>query len=328
MKAVASLRYSIKPVVRKVCTRMVMGKGYEKSMLFDGELPISAMTVRSEFDAFCLRQTINAGAEFRVVSALREVAQSDDHVLLKAGDDELICRYLIGADGANSRVRNLSKEFQNVSLGFALEACIPMPSRTPIEMEFDFGCVANGYGWVFPKDDHINVGLYTNSAEIKIHRHELNAYAQQKCGTRLSGTVVGHHIGLGGWGYNPKLKRVFLIGDAAGLVDPLLGEGIYFAIKSGQIAASAIEQAMLGKEDALRSFSAGLKPLQRELHCCHSASYKFYKKLSHGYFILTLPITRYALMRGFAMGIPFSEIQRIWWTFPFRKTPTFSGLYA
>jgi flavin-dependent dehydrogenase len=188
-------------------------------------------------------------------------------------------------------------------------------------MEFDFGCVTNGYGWVFPKHDHLNVGLYTNVPRSKISRQELNDYSKRICGIEPGGEVVGHHIGLGGWRYRPKSERVFLIGDAAGLVDPLLGEGIYFAIRSGQMAAAAIDQEIVGKDNALRTFSSSLKRLQKDLLCCHSTASKFYKQLDQGYSALTFPITRYALMRGFAMGLPFSAIKRTWWTFPFRKIP-------
>ena len=326
MKAVAALRYSINPVIRRVCTRMVMGKGLEKTTFFRGELPVNVMTVRSEFDAFCLQQTVAAGAEFQIVSGVHGVTQHEHHVMVNTDEGDLRCRFLIGADGANSRIRSLTKEFSDVTLGFALETCLPMTHGNSIEMEFDFGCVKNGYGWVFPKDDHLNVGLYTNAPGVKISRQELDIYVQRKCGTRPTGGVVGHHIGFGGPRYLPRSKRVFLIGDAAGMVDPLLGEGIYFAIRSGQIAAAAIEGGVVYEGDALRSFKRGLKSLQRDLSFCHLAAYLFYRKLDHGYNALTFPITRYALMRGYAMGLPFSVLTYMWWTFPFRKVPKYDGV--
>lgn len=203
------------------------------------------------------------------------------------------------------------------------EKKLPGPSGRPVEMEFDFGCVKNGYGWVFPKGDHLNIGLYTNAPDVKISRQELDAYAQQKCGTRPTGAVIGHHIGLGGRRYKPASKRVFLIGDAAGLVDPLLGEEIYFAIRSGQIAAAAIEKEVRENASARRLFEIGLKSLQRDLSICGLSSFLFYRKLDHGYKVLKFPITRYALMRGYALGLPFSVLTYMWWTFPFRKVRSF-----
>jgi hypothetical protein len=119
---------------------------------------------------------------------------------------------------------------------------------------------------------------------------------------------------------------VFLIGDAAGMADPLLGEGIYFAIKSGQIAAAAIEGTGSDDGNALENFKIGLKPLQRDLSFCQLASFLFYRKLDHGYNVLKFPITRYALMKGYALGIPFSKLTYMWWTFPFRKVPKFDGV--
>lgn len=326
MKAVAALRYSIKPVIRKVCTRMVMGYELKKTTFFQGALPVNVMTVRSELDAYCLQQTMSVGAEFRIVSGIRAVTVLDQHVIVNTDDGDFHCRFLIGADGANSKIRRLTNGFPDCVLSFALETCLPVPSSRPVEMEFDFGCVKSGYGWVFPKGDHLNVGLYTNAPDVKINRQELAAYAQQKCGMLPTGAVIGHHIGLGGRKYKPVSKRVFLIGDAAGLVDPLLGEGIYFAIRSGQIAAAAIEKEIRYKGNAILNFKKGIKTLQRDLSFCSLASFLFYRKLDHGYNVLKFPITRYALMRGYAMGVPFSVLTYMWWTFPFRKVPKFEGI--
>jgi len=305
---------------------MVMANGLKKRSCFIGKLPVNVMTVRSEFDAYCLRQTVTAGARFQIISTIRSVTARENGAIVNTDEGDFRCHFLIGADGANSRIRRLSNQFSDITLGFALETCLPVSDADAIDMAFDFGRVKNGYGWVFPKDDHVNIGLYTNAAEVRISRQELDAYARQKCGRPPSASVVGHHIGLGGPWYRPKSRRVFLIGDAAGMVDPLLGEGIYFAIKSGQIAAAAIQGAVFDPGEAVIAFRSGLKSLQRDLSFCHLAAHLFYRKLDHGYNALTFPITRYTLMRGYAMGLPLSVLTYVWWTLPFRKVPKYHGV--
>jgi len=322
IKTLRALRYSVEPIVRKVCTNLVVGKGLGRTTLFRGEAPISMMTVRSEFDAYCLKKTIEAGAVFRVVSTIRAIAQSDTHVSLITDKGSLNTRFLVGADGANSRVRTLTSTFPGAALGFAMETCLPQPEGRSFEMEFDFGYVPSGYAWIFPKNDHLNVGVYTNSNCVKLNRQMLDLYARKKCGMAIDGSVVGHHIGFGGWCYVPNSRRILLIGDAAGLAEPLLGEGIYFAIRSGQIAAQSIEAELFHRGVAQRAFTESLRKLQSDLRCSHKSASKFYGDPERGYRALTFPLTRYSLMKGFAMGLPFRAIKRTFWSFAFRSVPS------
>ena len=165
--------------------------------------------------------------------------------------------------------------------GFALEATVPytaLPPQlpagdAPLDLVFDFAPIAGGYGWLFPKGDHINIGvggfvpqrtptLASGSAAESpatqangdpathyetVTRALLNTYTRTKLGVDLTALpdahVTGQHLGLGGHDYVPQ-GRVLLTGDAAGLVDPLTGEGIHSALVSGQAAAAAILETL------------------------------------------------------------------------------------
>ncbi len=145
--------------------------------------------------------------------------------------------------------------------GFALEATVPyeaLPEVLPAgdrphDLVFDFAPIAGGYGWLFPKGDHINIGVggfvpvgAAGEAEMRyesVTRGLLAEYTRVKLGVELAALpaahVTGQHLGLGGQAYVPA-GRVLLAGDAAGMVDPLTGEGIHSAIVSGQAAAAAV----------------------------------------------------------------------------------------
>jgi flavin-dependent dehydrogenase len=134
----------------------------EHSASLNSSKPLGLMTVRKDLDTFCLNQTIGAGAQSRRVAQIHEVRELPDSVVLSTAEGDLQAGFLIGADGANSQVRRLMGDATWFRAGFALEAQVAS-SHHASDMHFDFGVVCDGYGWVFPKNGHLNVGLYSES---------------------------------------------------------------------------------------------------------------------------------------------------------------------
>ena len=118
------------------------------------------MTVRAELDEYCLGKTIAAGACFRKISAVRQIVRSGDGVHLLTPEETFRARFLVGADGASGQVRRLCAQGSWFSQGFALEVQTAKP-REEVDLTFDFASVRNGYAWIFPKGDHLNVGVYS-----------------------------------------------------------------------------------------------------------------------------------------------------------------------
>lgn len=300
VKTLRALRYDVRHVVRQVCTGVVVGARSGARRGLELHRPVVAMTVRAEFDAFCLDRTREAGAEFHVVRRIHEVREEAGGVVLETTDGALRARFLVGADGANSRVRRLVPALGEIARGFALETDVRVEGALP-PLTIDFGEARDGYGWLFPKGDHVNVGLYTASADEAITREALAAYVRRCLGTDALGDVVGHHIGLDGWDRPRRTRRIFLAGDAAGLVDALLGEGIYAAVRSGQAAAAAIEAGLRG-DDPRRAYDRAVRPLLAEARWIRRFAALCHAHLDGAWRLVTTPRVGLAALSGYADG--------------------------
>ena len=281
------------------------------------------MTVRAELDAYCLEQTRGRGAVFRRVGPIAALDELGDRVrLIVSGESEpLEARFVIGADGVHSRVRALAGGATWFRRGFAVEANVPYADTgRSFPFTFDFAPQFAGYGWLFPRNDHVNVGLYTADAGLSralaeaIDRGALERYIGARCGTNTHGGVTGQFLGLGAAGYRPAGTRVLLAGDAAGFVDPLTGEGIHGAIVSGQAAAAAIvgslDRADSGGAAVAELYRKGLARQQADLAMSEKAAAFFYGKPEEGLRLMRLPLAGRAVLHAFSEGTSLQALAR------------------
>ncbi|VAV89639.1 Geranylgeranyl/isoprenyl reductase [hydrothermal vent metagenome] len=156
---------------------------------------------------------------------------------------------LIGTDGVNSMVAKAlyGRAFNPGKIGFALE--IEAQSTSPVDessaLRIDFDAAAWGYGWQFPKRAGHTIGicgLQACNPDMKAH---LTAYPE-RLGQGENARVKGHFLPFGDFRRKPGRGNILLVGDAAGLVDPITGEGIAYALQSGRMAALAVHRAISG----------------------------------------------------------------------------------
>lgn len=304
-KALHRYRFSIAPVIRQVESTLRTSLHLNREVLLAAPAPICAMTVRTELDALCFAQALSAGAHFEQIGSIRAISESSEGVRLVVDDGRIFrAHFLVGADGAHSQVRKLTGGFVPDRTAVAMEGIVRLPAGVALPpLTFDFGVVGQGYGWLFPKGDHINVGIYTRRPEeVAFSKEHLRTYVRRRLGVDVIDHLVGFPIATGGEFYQPKSERIFLVGDAAGMAEALLGEGIYNAVVSGQAAAQAIIAALQSGGNARQLYDAASMGVRQDILNCRRLSQLFYKFLPIGYGVLRHVVAD-TLMQGFAAGM-------------------------
>ena len=185
-------------------------------------------------------------------------------VTLRSGE-RLRARILVGAGGVYSVIRRRvwgRRSSNHRGLGFGLIAEVPpdliRPDRRDAAMRaphIAFGAVPWGYGWVFPGGDRVVLGLGGLWRRKTDFRAAAARFVEAVCVPGALDRIAfrGHPIPFGNFEALPGQEDVLLVGDAAGLADPVTGEGIAFALESAQLAAAAAGDAL----SAGRPFEAG-----------------------------------------------------------------------
>lgn len=317
-KALRRYRFSIAPAIRQVESDLRVSMYLKRETTLQAPAPICAMTVRTDLDELCFRQALAAGARYERIGPIRAIEEGADAVMLALEDGRVLrARYLVGADGAHSQVRKLTGGFVPDRTAVAMEGIVRLPAGTALPpMTFDFGIAGQGYGWLFPKGDHVNVGIYTRRPEeVEFNKELLRDYVQQRLGLGAEAIehLVGFPIGTGGEHYQPRSERVMLVGDAGGMAEALLGEGIYNAVLTGQMAASAIVLALANNANARQLFDEYSQIVRGDLANCRQLAQLFYKFLPISYGLLRHVVAD-TLVNGFASGMTTTGCKRAFFT--------------
>jgi len=241
-------------------------KGFDRRF----EKPLTYMTQRARLDAHLVQCAAEAGAEFHDGEAVRSIEVVGTPTV-RTDQGRHSSQVLIGADGANGIVGAAAGLRLGAEHAVALEANLPASSELLEEWRenigMDLGDVVGGYGWVFPKGDHLNVGVGGWSYGGAMLRPKLVRLARSHgfAPDELE-HLRGHRLPI----RVPRTPivngRVALVGDAAGLVDPLTGEGIHMAFASGRLAARSALALLNGEvADMLPYQRAVDRDLQPEL---------------------------------------------------------------
>ena len=272
IRSAALLPFDLSPVVEDVATGAHLRLRDGSTVTRDYSGALAYMTRRFRLDHFLVERAQDEGVEFRDGQAVRRVVRlSDGSYEVAAGDESYRARALVGADGANGLVAG--------SLGFerpresavALEANLPCPDGAPAwlrgRVALQLGWMAGGYGWLFAKGDHINLGVGGWKALVGAQLRPSLDRLCRSYGLDPNALVSlrGHHLPMMRPGAALTADGAALVGDAAGLVDPLSGEGIYQAIASGVAVAPAIQDYLSGATLPLEGLAAYQRTVEREL---------------------------------------------------------------
>lgn len=258
LRAARLLPFDLAPVCERTITgvrfSLQLGSGFTRR--YPGTLTF--MTQRSRLDAFLVERAVAAGAELREREPVRAI-EANGRLTVRARGGTYVADVLIGADGANGVTARFTGLDGPRDLAVALEGNVYLPGGVPDPwrdtLALNLGGIAGGYGWLFPKGDHVNIGVggwkYL-AGGFRTHLERLVRY--YGLDPKDIRNVRGHHLPVRRRGASLVRERVMLAGDAAGLVDPLSGEGIYAAIASGRMAAAHALAFIDGRAADLRGY--------------------------------------------------------------------------
>ncbi len=253
--------------VERACRRVSM-------RMFDGNFAhvvvraeaVVSMTMRADLDLALVDAAVKSGAHVLAPCAVIAIERSVEHVDVVTAAGLVRADFVVVADGATGPCARLAGFDDTLATIPALEAEVRVDART-LEAHadtaaFDFGgVVSGGYGWVFGKRDHLSCGVLSMKRGSVHLRDRLDRY--------LHAVGIVEPLAIETRGYvipiRPRKRlardRVLLVGDAAGLADPVTAEGISLAMHSGAIAAQSIVEHTTAR-DVERTFE---RRIQQEI---------------------------------------------------------------
>jgi geranylgeranyl reductase family protein len=280
------------------------------------------MVVRPEFDNWFVAENLKRpGFQFFDDERVLEISH-DELFSVRTSKQLLRGRHLVGADGAYSLVNKQFRVTEPKGFAVAVEVVLRRDAVTVAEEIppcFDFGAIHRGYGWVFPKNDHWNVGLYSLDKHKDL-RGALAEYIAHK-GFRVSGdpleTFEAHRFPYGGYRVAVPRAPVYIVGDAGGFGDPIMGEGIYHALESGRIAGETIADCVASQATPADYYARLESTVLLDTFVTYQVSREFYRNVDKALTILENPFIWRPFVEGYAAGATFSRsIARAWWLLP------------
>jgi geranylgeranyl reductase family protein len=261
MRAVRQCPVDPSPVVEEEVDVVELRFRYRDTVVRRTPAPVIRMTQRRRLDAFLLDEARERGVEVREGTTIDATTAPAD--------------WVVAADGANGTTARAFRLGEGIVHGVAYEGNVPYGAvdreRYAHRAIVELADIPGGYGWVFAKGDHVNVGVGAWQSEgPKIREHLKRVCVAHDLDPGQLESLRGHRLPLRRPGVRIANERVALIGDAAGLIDPVSGDGMYECFVSARLATQAI---LAGSLDGYQA------AVETELGPLHRASWKLKQAL-------------------------------------------------
>jgi geranylgeranyl reductase family protein len=314
LKAARALEFPLQPSIRASFSAVEFNLWRRRSTRFVHSGQMLHFVCRPDFDSRLVELNL-ARPDFTFLDGRRvkTITFGGGRFSVTAEDGTIVTgRQLIGADGAHSVVNRTFGVVSPRRVATAIEVNIRRDAvdRAPDDVpSFDYGAIEEGYGWVFPKDDHWSIGLYTLSLRTRDIRAKLLTYIASKgCrpkGAPLAGLEAAR-LPVGGFRLRVPECPVYVVGDAGGFADALTGEGIYAALESGRLAARTAIGVASGSVSHRRYYRRLWRSVLSDTAASFVFAQHFYRDLDRGIRALQHPLIWRPLVEGFGSGATLS----------------------
>ena len=259
---------------------------------------------RAKFDQWVTDQALKKGAKLCLRTIMKSIVKQNKKWIITTNNEPIQARMLIGADGADAKTAKLLGLLQQKTYIKAFQYTF---NKNDINFPIsDWLCMSmderykGGYGWIFPRGDEFNVGIGSTQAT----KHMLHMLCEQfnfniKKRIKTTGGLVPYHFSLTG----RVSDQAILVGDAAGLTNPVTGGGIHAALYSGKLAGSLISQALneennsiLHQYDSIINRSLFVHPIHRKtaeyFKHWNNKDWEFLGNAAHGLDMADLSLTK------------------------------------
>ena len=271
IRAARLLPFSLDPVVEDVVDRVELRLRYRRSFLRVRAQPLVLMTRRRRLDAYLVDRAAAAGVAVHDGVRVTDVRADERGAAVEVGGTWLEADAVVGADGANGVTARSLGLCSEPAHGVALEGNVPHglvdADRYRSRIVLELGVVPGGYGWVFPKGDHVNVGVGGwERVGPTLRAHLARLCDAHGISTAQLENVRGHRLPVRRRRAVLGRGRGLVVGDAAGLVDPFTGDGIFEAFLSAALAADEVTELLAGRVRGLDGYNARIRrALDRQL---------------------------------------------------------------
>ncbi len=273
--------------IERACRTVEIRHGELRFAVTEAE-PVVELAMRADLDARLADAAVRAGCELRDACEVTGLERSAGEIVLTTSGrigtgssrGTVRARHVIAADGVHSPLARLAGWNEPLQAIPAIEAEVHVAPDTLGDRAenavFDFGDAPSGYAWTFPKRAHLSAGVLTTERGRGGLRAELDRYL-----ARLG--LDGHACDARGWLIPTRPRAggfarggVMLVGDAAGLADPVTAEGISLALWSGRLAA---ESVLANSGDASRAYERALaREILPELRVARALAHVLYRR--------------------------------------------------
>ena len=195
---------------------------------------------RVDLNRMLLERAERSGAQLEQCRVL-EVQRKSQGWSIRTRSGSVEADFCVVATGARNSLRNVGTEYRASDTMYALGYYVPSEQD---HIDIQFLPNLEGYIWVFPRCGHLSVGICGKGESAQSLRGRLERYMDEKGFSYKDSKFYGHmlpSLERSAWRNNRVAGDGWLaVGDAAGLVDPITGEGIYYAVRSGDLASQIV----------------------------------------------------------------------------------------